>query len=362
MTSGARKPRQRDDGLTHRLAPRENEQQSADSERAQRWRLSLASLVVFAALLSDRPRFCAEANLTRSRDEETRRIASARDAISLGNSSQPAWRLETCRADGASRSCFTFADADHLCAGLSGPDVNPNDLYLSFCNAYSLMDLLYGSTNPDDLNCSVDALASGDPSRCSLCVQAYQRYDLHAQEKYEEFEIMTERYETDAYSVRTCMDECKVVYKPWLCAQYFQSNQSSCSHKIPCEQYCFEVQQRCPFILPDNDDLIHGGTPSFICTGLLENAENTKHEPQCCDVRWELKVNECSHSTFKRTHPSRQQTSAATSGAPRLNQSRLKLCLLVLVLLHTVATITAAQNSTCLATIFPLEDNAPREE
>lgn len=204
MTSGARKPRQRDDGLTHRLAPRENEQQSADSERAHRWRLSLASLVVFAALLSDRPRFCAEAKLNRSRDEEPARIVSPRDAISIGNTSEPPWRLET------SRNCFTFADADHLCAGLSGPDVNPSDLYLSFCNAYSLMDLLYGLTNPDDLNCSVDALSSGDPSRCTLCVQAYQRYDLHAQEKYEEFESMTERYETDAYSVRTCMDECKV--------------------------------------------------------------------------------------------------------------------------------------------------------
>lgn len=210
MTSGARKPRQRNDGLTHRLAPRENEQQSADSERVQRWRLSLASLVVFAALLSDRPRFCAEANLTSSRDEETAGIASPRDAVPVGNTSKPAWRLETCRADSAPRSCFTFADADQLCAGLSGPGVNPGDLYLSFCSDYSLMDLLYGLTNPDNLNCSVDALASGDPSMCILCVQAYQRYDVHAQEKYEEFESMTERYETDAYSVRTCMDKCKV--------------------------------------------------------------------------------------------------------------------------------------------------------
>lgn len=100
----------------------------------------------------------------------------------------------------------------------------------------------------------------------------------------------------------------------------------------------------------------------YLSSGLLENADNTKHEPQCCDVRWELKFNECSHSTFKRTHPSRQHTSATTSGAPRLSQGRLKLCLLVLVLLHTVATMTAVQNSTCLAAIFPLEDNAPREE
>lgn len=88
--------------------------------------------------------------------------------------------------------------------------MNISDLYLSFCNSYSLMDLLYGSLSPDNLNCSLDVIVDGDLNRCSLCVQAYQRYDLHAQEKYEEFEMMADKYETDVYSVRTCMEECKV--------------------------------------------------------------------------------------------------------------------------------------------------------
>ncbi|XP_062866485.1 NALCN channel auxiliary factor 1 [Trichomycterus rosablanca] len=356
MTSGARKPLYRDYGLTQRLnTAQESEQQlqrqgEGERKRAHRWRLSFAWLILLATLLSDRLHFCAEAKLTGSLQE---------DAVSPGNST---WRADTCRANGVSRSCFTLSDADLLCAALFTPELNPSDLYLSFCSAYSLMDLLYGSSSPDHLNCSVDALASGDLFHCSLCVQAYQRYDLHAHEKYEEFESMAARYETDEYSVRTCMDECKMVYKPWLCAQYFQSNQSSCSRKIPCEHYCLKVQQRCPFILPDNDDLIHGGTPSFICTGLSESMQNTNQEPQCCDVRWELKFNERSHDAYKRTHPSCQHMSATTSGAPRLSQGRLKLCLLVLVLLQTMATMTAVQNSTCLAAIFTLEDNAPREE
>lgn len=59
----------------------------------------------------------------------------------------------------------------------------------------------------------------------------------------------------------------QMAYKPWLCAQFFPTSQQSCQKKIPCHQYCLEVQQSCPFILPDNDDLIHGGSPSFICTG-----------------------------------------------------------------------------------------------
>lgn len=141
---------------------------------------------------------------------------------------------------------------------------------------------------------------------------------------------------------------------------------------------CYKIahsltKQNCTFVMllwsysPKTNVVLSGNLLCVSCfscvfSGLLENGDNTKHEPQCCDVRWELKFNECSDSTFKRTHPSRQHTSATTSGAPRLNQGRLKLCLLVLVLLHTVATMTAVQNSTCLATIFPLEDNAPREE
>lgn len=59
----------------------------------------------------------------------------------------------------------------------------------------------------------------------------------------------------------------QMAYKPWLCAQFFPTTQQSCQKKVPCHQYCLEVQQSCPFILPDNDDLIHGGSPSFICTG-----------------------------------------------------------------------------------------------
>lgn len=69
----------------------------------------------------------------------------------------------------------------------------------------------------------------------------------------------------------------QIVYKPWLCSQYFQATQRHCSKRIPCAQYCLEVQQRCPFVMPDNDDFIHGGNPSFICTG-TEKKGNTPHD------------------------------------------------------------------------------------
>lgn len=61
----------------------------------------------------------------------------------------------------------------------------------------------------------------------------------------------------------------QIVYKAWLCSQYFEVAQLNCRKTIPCKQYCLEVQTRCPFILPDNDEVIYGGLSSFICTGTV---------------------------------------------------------------------------------------------
>lgn len=220
-----------DDGFQIWLEPaRDTQKPFTDSERAQRWRLSLASLLFLTILLSDHLWFCAEAKLSRTREKlapshllsaQTRPAnSSLREpphAIFLGNSSKHLWRLQTChhhhQDPSPSGACFTLADADGLCAALSSAAtraVNMSDLYLSFCNSYSLLDLLDGSASPDNLNCSLDVLGDGDAGRCGACVQAYQRYDQHAQEKYEDFELLTQKYEPGAYSARTCMEQCKV--------------------------------------------------------------------------------------------------------------------------------------------------------
>lgn len=73
-----------------------------------------------------------------------------------------------------------------------------------------------------------------------------------------------------------------MAYKPWLCAQYFPTTQLSCQRKVSCQQYCLEVQQSCPFILPDNDDLIHGGSPSFICTGQSPLSVQQQQQQETC--------------------------------------------------------------------------------
>ncbi|XP_070236968.1 NALCN channel auxiliary factor 1 isoform X2 [Bos mutus] len=360
MTRGAWMCRQYDDGLKIWLAaPRENEKPFIDSERAQKWRLSLASLLFFTVLLSDHLWFCAEAKLTRARDKEQQqqqqqqrqqrqrqeqrqrqrqhepswpallasmgepspaaqahRLLSASPSPTLppslggggggkggrgtdsrgkpllpGNSARPAWRLETCYPQGASSGqCFTVDSADAVCArnwsrgaaarGEQGqqtrgppqptPLWNLSDFYLSFCNSYTLWELFSGLSSPNTLNCSLDVVLKegGEMTTCRQCVEAYQDYDHHAQEKYEEFESVLHKYlQSEEYSVKSCPEDCKIVYKAWLCSQYFEVAQLNCRKTIPCKQYCLEVQTRCPFILPDNDEVIYGGLSSFICTG-----------------------------------------------------------------------------------------------
>ncbi|XP_049609420.1 NALCN channel auxiliary factor 1 [Syngnathus scovelli] len=385
MTRGAGTCWQQDDDDGFQIwlePPRENQKPFTDSERAQRWRLSLASLLFLTILLSDHLWFCAEAKLARTRDKfRSSRLLSPQThsahsslrenplAIFVGNSSKDLWRLETCHADTLSNTCLTFADADQLCRGLFSQEgtsvVNMSDLYLSFCNSYSLLDLLSGSMSPDNLNCSLEVFDDGDTTRCSLCVQAYQRYDQHAQEKYEDFELLSWKYDPSEYSVRTCMEQCKSAYKPWLCAQYFPTAQLSCQRKVSCHQYCLEVQQSCPYILPDNDDLIHGGSPSFICTGLFtEHPSESKQD--CCDVRWDSNTDGPSGETLKRTGSAcrRKGASVTSAATPRLYSGRLKICLLALVLLHTVIIISASHNSTLASPVvtFSPEKSTSNED
>ncbi|KAL6033514.1 hypothetical protein STEG23_016331, partial [Scotinomys teguina] len=174
---------------------------------------------------------------------------------------------------------------------------------------------------PDSLDCSLDTLlgdllavvaspGSGTWEACSNCIEAYQRLDRHAQEKYDEFDLVLHKYlQAEEYSIRSCTKGCKAVYKAWLCSEYFSVTQQECQHWVPCKQYCLEVQTRCPFILPDNEEMVYGGLPGFICTGpdicggsfglelrLYGNPEKIRLKPcpgKAAVVQGELHFNAC---------------------------------------------------------------------
>ncbi|KAG8586520.1 hypothetical protein GDO81_005403 [Engystomops pustulosus] len=246
MTRGAWMCRQFDDRSKIWFAPRENEKPFTDSERAQKWRLSLASLLFFTVLLSDHLWFCAEANVTRTRDKEQgtfmspppsmadqfpssveghilsptlqsypESLSQGKKAIFLGNSTKPL--LETCSPHNPFVQCYLVDDAESVCRNLSegswikSTQFNLSHFYLPFCNSYTLSDLFSGFSNPDTMNCSEDMVENGDVAGCRHCVQAYRAYDQHAQEKYQEFEVVLQKYlQSDEYSVKSCSEDCKV--------------------------------------------------------------------------------------------------------------------------------------------------------
>ncbi|TRZ01473.1 hypothetical protein DNTS_031888 [Danionella cerebrum] len=372
----------------------------AEPEKVQRWRMSVASLFFFTALLSDHLWLCAGAKL-RFRDRTHRRTWS-----NASHEAQAGLRDEDCgvlfsnltengpecvEADARRR-----APLDSACSSLyrqkSGsvsssysipvPTVTPNafleyfrNFSLSFCDALTIADLLESMASPDGLNCSltrvVRDLFSGGPEdgdACSACVHAYIRLDQHAQEKYEEFEALTRKYMADEYSVRAQTHLCQAVYKAWLCAEYFPVPQRQCVRWLPCRHFCGEVTASCPFILPDNDRLLYAGLPSFLCAGLQEQ-HLSGQGPDCCDVRWSgcdpavgaacaLSHLPGSFSLHKRV------SSGAASCTNRLHGSKLKLCVLVLFLLHTFMSITTLQHCSTgsLEVIVPLEEVPLREE
>ncbi|XP_067113734.1 NALCN channel auxiliary factor 2 [Osmerus mordax] len=400
MIRGAWMFRKEDDAvLKICCAPKQNDKPCADSERVQKWRMSLASLLFFTVLLSDHLWLCAGVKL-RSKDRSNRKIwSNATDGIDPGlNEEKCGIFLSNLTKSAPSPHCTAAQSHTHLetaCTALyrqktgsepSSPTPSAlssqiildyfRNFSLSFCDSYTISDLLLGMSRPDSLNCSLqnmvwDLLNGGgdDEDVCSVCTQAYMRLDQHAQEKYEEFDLFFLKYLSEDYSVRSRTEDCRVIYKAWLCSEYFNATQSQCHHRIPCKQYCLEVQTKCPFVLPDNDDLVYGGLSSFICTGLLEQHLSAA-EPECCDVRWAgcASAGEaCALSQFPGSLPGQQRSSPPVSSGPRLcggGSSRMRLCVLVLFLLHTVVSFSSVQSGGALGleAMLPLEESSAREE
>ncbi|VTJ89229.1 Hypothetical predicted protein [Marmota monax] len=184
------------------------------------------------------------------------------------------------------------------------------------------------------------------------------------------------------------------VYKAWLCSEYFSVTQQECQRWVPCKQYCLEVQTRCPFILPDNEEMVYGGLPGFICTGLLDTSPK-RPETKCCDVQWvscesekkKFKESEAPkthhqqfhhsyfhhyHQQYHHYHPrhdppgrvSHKPSLLPVSGGSRLSPSRIRLCVLVLMLLHTMVSFSSNQGGGVLGleTLPALEEGLTREE
>ncbi|KAL8181273.1 UNVERIFIED_CONTAM: hypothetical protein K2H54_051566 [Gekko kuhli] len=176
------------------------------SPPAPRRRLSPASLLLLSALLADPRWLCAAAEL---RAKERGLAMPAPAPLNAACTARHPWPgprdsgpLRPAAAPPAAFLARHFANFS-----------------LPFCDRYTIWDLLLGMAGPESLDCSLDTLrgdfraaASGGPhgEACRSCLEAYQRLDQHAQEKYEEFDLLLEKYlQAEDYSVRSCLRDCK---------------------------------------------------------------------------------------------------------------------------------------------------------
>ncbi|XP_053240402.1 NALCN channel auxiliary factor 1 isoform X2 [Podarcis raffonei] len=204
------------------FGPREPDKPFADSERAQKWRLSLASLLFFTVLLSDHLWLCVEARqVAAGRHRDPERAGAGREDGMDG--------AAEAEGGGGGGQCFSLlGDAEAACRRLQQPGASAQaELYLPFCSSYTLRELFAGLSRPDTLNCTLD-LGEGDGDEeldgegrrrededwlgsCRRCVLAYQNYDQQAQDRYREFELVLQKYlQAEEYSVKSGPEDCKV--------------------------------------------------------------------------------------------------------------------------------------------------------
>nr|XP_033801720.1 transmembrane protein FAM155B-like [Geotrypetes seraphini] len=211
-------PREDDAVLKICCAPRQNDKPCADSERAQKWRLSLASLLFFTVLLSDHLWLCAGAKLSKalSGAQESQSCDTFRSNLTKSAAPLPLCpgAQESPRLDSA---CGKLQSLQRLSAAFAASSRRNflkayfRNFSLAFCDTYTMADLLLGTASPESLNCSLEKeWGPSEEELCSSCVQAYQTLDQHAQEKYEEFDSVLEKFlQAEDYSVRSCMGDCK---------------------------------------------------------------------------------------------------------------------------------------------------------
>lgn len=106
--------------------------------------------------------------------------------------------------------------------------------------------------------------------------------------------------------------------------------------------------------------------PCLVSSSGLLGDRQSDSEAECCDVRWDSRMDNPSGGTLKRTAASCQPGGASVTSAatPKLCSGRLKICLLALVLLHTVIFISTSHNSTSVGVtaIFSPEESASGDE
>ncbi|OQV18271.1 hypothetical protein BV898_07667 [Hypsibius exemplaris] len=130
-------------------------------------------------------------------------------------------------------------------------------LTLPFCGEYTL-PMVFGG---DD-----GCVMKNSTRECRDCMEQIYLIDQHAKLVYCHFkQDILGRFDCETpYSViwKNC-SACQSAYRAWVCAMMIPFRMGE--HRInPCRSFCTNVEQRCPYLTPD-DKVIIAGEPMFFC-------------------------------------------------------------------------------------------------
>ncbi|XP_055332092.1 uncharacterized protein LOC129584029 [Paramacrobiotus metropolitanus] len=127
---------------------------------------------------------------------------------------------------------------------------------LPFCADYSV-ERIFGNYD--------DCLFKEDRANCRKCVENVYNIDQYAKFVYCHFvKDILARFDCETpFSVKWNCSHCQLAYRQWLCAMMIPFRMGDYLIQ-PCTTFCTNVEQRCPYLTPD-DKIIYAGEPAFFC-------------------------------------------------------------------------------------------------
>ncbi|XP_030765491.1 uncharacterized protein LOC115889578 [Sitophilus oryzae] len=195
-----------------------------------------------------------------------------------------------CAPKNNSTQCLQFLQGSHK-EELCGRDLSPGRRRLAFA------DLRLRHCCEHRVAQALPQAAFQDAPTCRLHLQGLLEADnLAATASCSHAELLR-RYDcAQNYSIAYHCQHCKVAYRRWICSALVPHFGSGGVRIPPCLRLCQNVEQQCPYLLPDQtltpSEAAHptpqyAGEPNFLCLDpniprLEERLNSTTGDEDCC--------------------------------------------------------------------------------
>ncbi|XP_066143606.1 NALCN channel auxiliary factor 1 [Euwallacea fornicatus] len=190
----------------------------------------------------------------------------------------------------APKQCLHFLQESHK-DELCGPDLS------SGRRRTALANLRFRHCCEHRVVEALPETAFRDTRTCRLRLQELLETDDLAHQASCSYSDLLLRYDCGQnYSIAFNCDHCKVAYRRWVCSELVPFYGKGGGRVPPCLHFCQDVEQQCPYLLPDQtltpSEAAHptpqyAGEPNFLCLDpniprLEQRPNTTTGDEDCC--------------------------------------------------------------------------------